>query len=216
MNRPQTPMHKARVAVGSPPSAPLNGITELFDKPLLLWGEKPVCRGHGKSSPESKNRVCKPSRLTRSCVRSVIRATRSQCGCAQLALRAYPDDRLEDRGGTRPRFVERGHPRKPIITIPLTLYGYGNGDDAEEEGPERWCAGREHGEYKADKARRCSRLVRPLGDRSRDMLQLHPAAASRSPRATGPRPACPGRTPRVALRVNAARVFATSALSTPL
>jgi hypothetical protein len=54
----------------------------------------------------------------------------------QLALRAYPDDRLEDRGGTRPRFVERGYPTKVIITIPITLYGFGNGDDAEEGDPE--------------------------------------------------------------------------------
>ena len=46
------------------------------------------------------------------------------------------------------------------------------------------------------------------------MLQLHPAAAFLSPRAPGPRPACAGRTTRVALTVNAARVFATSALST--
>ena len=30
--------------------------------------------------------------------------------------------------------------------------------------------GREHGEHKRDKGRRCSRLVRPLGDRKRDML----------------------------------------------
>jgi hypothetical protein len=37
--------------------------------------------------------------------------------------------------------------------------------------------GREQWERKCDKARRCSRLVRPLGDRKRDMLRLHPAAA---------------------------------------
>jgi hypothetical protein len=36
------------------------------------------------------------------------------------------------------------------------------------------------------------------------MLQLHPAAASRSPRAPDPRPACPGRSTRAALMVNAA------------
>jgi len=70
----------------------------------------------------------------RSCARSVIRATRSQCGVPQLALRAYPDDALEDRGGALPRFVERGYPTKAIITIPMTLYEYGNGDDAEEGG----------------------------------------------------------------------------------
>ena len=107
-------------------------------------------------------------------------------------------------------------PTKPIITIPITLYGYGNGDDAEEGGPERWCDGREHGEHKRDKGRRCSRLVRPLGDRRRDMLRLHPASESRSPRAPGPRPACPGLPPRVALAENADMVFATSALSTLL
>src|SRR5215211_7213032 len=50
--------------------------------------------------------------------------------------------------------------------------------------------GRRPKERKGDKARRCSRLVRPLGDGERDMLQLHPPAASRSPRAPGPRPAC--------------------------
>src|SRR5215210_8891323 len=105
-------------------------------------------------------------------------------------------------------------PTKPIITIPITLYGYGNGDDAEEGGSRETARLGEHGEHKRDKARRCSRLVRPLGDGKRDMLQLHPPAASRSPRAPGPRPACASRTPRVALTVNAARVFATSALST--
>ena len=58
-------MRKARVAVGSPPSAPLNGITELFDKPLPTMGrETLVCRGSCKSSPESENRVCTHSRLT--------------------------------------------------------------------------------------------------------------------------------------------------------
>ena len=70
---------------------------------------------------------------------------------------------LEDCRGTRPKFVELGDPRKPIITIPITLYGYGNGDDAEEGGPERRRDGREHGEHKRDKARRCSRPARPLG-----------------------------------------------------
>jgi hypothetical protein len=64
--------------------------------------------------------------------------------------------------------------------------------------------GREHSERKCDKARRCSRLVWPLGDRKGDMLQLHPAAESRSPHAPDPRPACPGRSPRAALAENAA------------
>ena len=29
----------------------------------------------------------------------------------------------------------------PDITIPITLYGYGNGDDAEAGAPERLCDG---------------------------------------------------------------------------
>jgi hypothetical protein len=107
-------------------------------------------------------------------------------------------------------------PTKAIITIPITLFGYGNGDDAEEGCPERRRDGREHGERKCDKARRCSRLVRLLGDRRRDMLQLHPVAAFLSPRAPGPRPAYAGRSPRAALAENADMVFATSALSTLL
>jgi hypothetical protein len=43
--------------------------------------------------------------------------------------------------------------------------------------PDRRRNGREHREYKRDKTRRYSPLGRPLGDRKRDMLQLHPAAA---------------------------------------
>src|SRR5919112_1411895 len=43
------------------------------------------------------------------------------------------------------------------------------------------------------------------------MLRLHPAAASRSPRAPDPRPACAGWSHRAALAENAARVFARSA-----
>ena len=38
-------MHKARVAVGSPPSAPLNGITELFDNSPTMGRESLVCQG---------------------------------------------------------------------------------------------------------------------------------------------------------------------------
>ena len=60
-------------------------------------------------------------------------------------------------------------PTKPIITIPTSIYGYGNGDDAEEWGsrgmrdePGRTC----------DKARRCSRLVRPLEQFSKRMVPL--------------------------------------------
>jgi hypothetical protein len=67
-------------------------------------------------------------------------------------------------------------PTKAIITIPITLYGYGNGDNAEEGGSKGSAMSREYGEHKCDKVRRCSRLVWPLGDRKRDMLQLHPAA----------------------------------------
>jgi hypothetical protein len=95
-------------------------------------------------------------------------------------------------------------PTKAIITIPITLYRYGNGDNAEEGGSKGSAMSREYGEHKCDKVRRCSRLVWPLGDRKRDMLRLHPAAESRSPRAPSPRPACQGQPPRAALAENAA------------
>ena len=83
-------------------------------------------------------------------------------------------------------------PTKAIITIPITLYGYGNGDDVEEGSTDRRRDRREHGEHKRDIARRCSRSTQPLGYRKTDML---PAAASRLPRAPDPRPACAGRSP---------------------
>src|SRR5829696_909793 len=103
-----------------------------------------------------------------------------------------------------PDLLNVATPTKAIITIATSIYRYGNGDDAEEGGPKRRRDGREHREYKRDKARRCSRLVRPLGDRKRDMLQLHPAAESRSPRAPSRRPACAARSPRAAVAENAA------------
>ena len=53
-----------------------------------------------------------------------------------------------------PDLLNVATPTKAIITIPITLYGYGNGDDAEVGGPERRRDGREHGEYKRDKAHR--------------------------------------------------------------
>jgi hypothetical protein len=125
LNRPQTPMHKARVAVGSPPSAPLNGITERFDKPLPLWGEKPVCRGSCKPPPESESRV------HHSCARSVRSARRSHCGVPQLALGLTQTTAWRIEVAPVPGLSNVATPTKDIITIPITLYGYGNGDDAE-------------------------------------------------------------------------------------
>ncbi len=42
-------------------------------------------------------------------------------------------------------------PTKAIITIPITLYGYGNGDDAEEGGPEGCAMGGSMGSASATK-----------------------------------------------------------------
>ena len=71
-------------------------------------------------------------------------------------------------------------PTKAIITIPITLYGCGNSDDAEAGAPERRRDGREHREHKADKARRCSRPTGPL----RAGVAQHSSSSQRSP---GPR-----------------------------
>jgi hypothetical protein len=63
-------MHKARAAVSSPPSAPLNGITELFDKSLptsmeRVYGEGNLCAGGScKSSHHSLRTEFMYSRLT--------------------------------------------------------------------------------------------------------------------------------------------------------
>jgi hypothetical protein len=111
------------------------------------------------------------SRTTRSCARSVIRATRSQFSVAhngRFRLTQTTLRRIEV--APVPDLSNVATPTKAIITIPITLFG--NGYDAEEGGPERRRDGREHREYKRDKARRCSRLVWPLGDRKKDMLQL--------------------------------------------
>jgi hypothetical protein len=72
-------------------------------------------------------------------------------------------------------------PTKAIITIPITLYGNGNGDDAEDGGPERRRDGRERGEHKADKARRCSRSARPLG-----ITEMYQVPATSRPRFISP------------------------------
>jgi hypothetical protein len=157
-------MHKARAAVSSPPSAPLNGITELFDKSLptsmeRVYGEGNLCAGDPVSHHHRLRTECARPAASCSCARSVIRATRSQCGVPQLALRAYAVDALEDRSGTRPRFVERGYPTKAIITIPITLYGYGNGDDAEEGVPRGGLMGGSMESTSATKGRRCSRAA---------------------------------------------------------
>jgi hypothetical protein len=76
-----------------------------------------------------------------------------------------------------PGLSEVATPTRAIITIPITLYGYGNGDDAEEGGPERRRDGREHGEHKRDKARRCSRSARPLG-----ITEMYQVPATSRPR----------------------------------
>src|SRR5215210_4568610 len=65
-------MHKATVAIGSPPSAPLNGITELFDQPYYCYGERNICL----------RTECMYSRLTRNCARRVRSATTA--GCADI------------------------------------------------------------------------------------------------------------------------------------
>ncbi len=47
-------------------------------------------------------------------------------------------------------------PTEAIITIPTSIYGYGNGDNAEEGGSKGSAMSREYGEYKLDKERcRC-------------------------------------------------------------
>jgi hypothetical protein len=78
--------------------------------------------GDPVSHHQSLRAECTYSRTTRSCAKSVIRATRSQCGVPQLALGAYPADNLEDRGGVLTRFVERGYPPQKLSSPSQSLY----------------------------------------------------------------------------------------------
>jgi hypothetical protein len=66
-------------------------------------------------------------------------------------------------------------PTKAIITIPMTLYGCGNGDDAEEGGPEGCAMGGSMGSASATKP---VAVAVPLG------LAQHPSSSQRLP---GPR-----------------------------
>jgi hypothetical protein len=94
------------------------------------------------------------------------KSKKSQCDVPQLALRAYPANALEDRGGTLPRFVERGYPTIPIITIPITLYGNGDGDDAEEGGLEGCAMGGSMGSTSATKSDAGVKLGVPTSSRT--------------------------------------------------
>ena len=58
--------------------------------------ERNLCAGDPVSHHHRQRTECTYSRTTHSCARSVTRVRRSQCGVPQLALRAYPDDALED------------------------------------------------------------------------------------------------------------------------
>src|SRR5215204_3449280 len=102
-----------------------------------------MCAGEScMSQPESENRVCTPRRLTQ-LRKNAIGTRRRQCSVPQLALLIHQHDALKDGVGTLPRCVERrGTTTKPIITIPISIYGCGeDGDDAEEGAPEIWCDG---------------------------------------------------------------------------
>jgi hypothetical protein len=87
-------------------------IKGLLSQVLITVGRATYVPGDPVSHHHRLRTECTYSRTTRSCARSVIRARRIQCGVPQLALRAYPDDALADRGGALTRFVERGYPHK--------------------------------------------------------------------------------------------------------
>jgi hypothetical protein len=58
-------------------------------------------------------------------------------------------------------------PQKPIITIPITLYGYGNGDDAEEGGlPRDGAMGGSMGSTSATKSDASVKLRVPTSSRT--------------------------------------------------
>ena len=108
------------------------------------------------SHHQSLRAECTYSRTTRSCARSVkaqegpsVAFLNWRFGLSQTTLWRIEVILVPDLSNV-------ATPTEPIITIPIAIYGYGNGDDTREGGPERWCDGREHVEHKAVKERcRC-------------------------------------------------------------
>jgi hypothetical protein len=95
------------------------------------------------------------------------RARTSQCGVPQLALRALTQMtawRIEV--APIPDLSNVASPTKAIITIPITLYGYGNGDDAEEGGPEGCAMGGNIGSTSATKSDAGVKLRVPTSSRT--------------------------------------------------
>ena len=137
-----------------------------------------MCRGSCKSSPEPENQGhLQPhhaqlrKKRNKSKKEPVWRSSTGASGLLKLTA-------LRSEVAPAPGLSYVATPTKAIITIPITLYGYGNGDDAEEGAPERRRDGRDHGEYKRDKARRCSLPACPFirrtasGSKSRSIRVL--------------------------------------------
>ena len=106
--------------------------------------------------PESESRVCTPSGLMQ------LRKKRNKSKKEPVWRSSTGASGLLRRTAWRievvpvPGMSNVATSTKAIITIPITLYGYGNGDDAEEGAPERRRDWREPEECKCDKERcRC-------------------------------------------------------------
>jgi hypothetical protein len=102
------------------PSAPLNRMKGPSTNPLLLNGERNLCvPEHPLTHHLSPRARC--TAVSHSCAKSAIRVRRSTVLSVPhtRSLGADPDYALENRGDTPPKFVERGYPYEPIITIPI-------------------------------------------------------------------------------------------------
>src|SRR5215211_9451480 len=79
---------------------------------LLRWEEQPLSEIRVHLQPHHAQLRKKRNKSKKE---SVWRSSTGASG-------SYPDDRLEDRGGTRPRFVERGHPPQKLSSPSQSLY----------------------------------------------------------------------------------------------
>ena len=111
-----------------------------------------MCRGSCKSSPQAENRVHLQlhhaqlrKKRNKSKKEPVWRSSTGASGL--LKMTAW---RIEV--APVPDLSNVAAPTKAIITIPITLYGYGNGDDAEEGLPRDHAMGGSIGSTSATKS----------------------------------------------------------------
>ena len=130
-----------------------------------------LCAGDPVSHHQSLRAECARTTASCSCARSVIRARRSQCGVLNWRFVLTQMTAWWIEVAPVPGLSNVASPTKPIITIPITLYGYGNGD-AEEGSPEGCAMGGSMGSTSATKSDAGGKLRVPTSSRTSPAARL--------------------------------------------